>query len=76
MEAIKKIADIKNHTLTLHLPEDFNHSRVEIIILPCEPQATSSREDASTWQQEFLSIACWDKHSEGATVQSWPLKTF
>jgi hypothetical protein len=76
MDAIKKIADIKNHTLTLHLPEDFKHSRVEIIILPCEPQATSSGDAASTWQKDFLSVSCWDKQSEGATVQSWPLKTF
>lgn len=61
MEAIKRIADVKDHKLAVCVPKDFEYSRVEVIILPCEPQATSSGDAASTWQQDFLSVSCWDE---------------
>ena len=66
MEAIKRTADVKDHKLTVCLPEDFEYSRVEVIILPCGPQATASGDAPSKWQMDFLSVSCWDEQSEGA----------
>ncbi len=70
MEAIKRIADVKNHRLTVRLPKDFNHPRVEVIILPCESSGASPRDAASAWQRDFLSISCWDEDLQEATVRS------
>ena len=76
MEAIKRLAEIKDHKLILDLPESFKHAKVEVIILPCESPEAASKGDAALWQQDFLSISCWDVKDGEETVQSWPLKTF
>lgn len=34
MEAIRQFVKVKNHQVTITLPEDFNAEEVEIIILP------------------------------------------
>ena len=49
MQAIKRIIEVKNHTFTVVLPDDFMASRVEVIILPTT-SATSI--DVPQWQQE------------------------
>lgn len=36
MQALRQIIDIKNHSLNIHLPNDFNADKVEVIILPLE----------------------------------------
>jgi len=36
MEAIRQIISVKNHTVTVILPEDFNANEVEVIILPVQ----------------------------------------
>ncbi len=59
MEAIKKIAYVKNHTLTLELPESFNHPQVEVIVLPYDTPAVEPENVTPTWQQDFSSISCW-----------------
>jgi len=47
MRAIKQIIEVKNRTFTVVLPDDFTASRVEVIILPSNP------EDAIPhWQQD------------------------
>lgn len=38
MQALRQILDVKNHSLNIHLPDDFNAKRVEIIILPLDSQ--------------------------------------
>lgn len=47
MQAIKQIIEVKNHTFTVVLPEDFTANRVEVIILPSNPE-----NDIPQWQQE------------------------
>ena len=34
LTAIKEITHIKNHKLTMNLPNDFNYEKVEVLILP------------------------------------------
>lgn len=36
MEAIRQIVKVKNHTINIILPDDFNAEEVEVIILPTE----------------------------------------
>jgi len=47
MQAIKQIIDVENHTFTVVLPKDFTAKRVEVIILPSNPE-----NDIPEWQQE------------------------
>lgn len=46
MEAIKQIIDVENQTFTVVLPKEFTAKRVEVIILPSEPE-----NDIPQWQQ-------------------------
>jgi len=45
MDAIRQFIDVKNNSFTVSLPEDFKASRVEVIILPSEPN------DTPQWQK-------------------------
>jgi hypothetical protein len=47
MQAIKQIIDVENQTFTVVLPKDFTAKRVEVIILPSNPE-----DDIPQWQQE------------------------
>ena len=47
MNAIRQIIDVKNHSFHVMLPEDFNHQRVEVIILPSEQD-----DEIPQWQIE------------------------
>ena len=47
MQAIKQIIDVENHTFSVVLPKDFTAKRVEVIILPSNPE-----DDIPQWQQE------------------------
>ena len=42
LTAIKEIAHIKNHKLTMQIPEDFNYEKVEVLILPFEEHVNTS----------------------------------
>lgn len=46
MQAIKQIIDVENHTFSVVLPKNFTARRVEVIILPCNPE-----NDIPQWQQ-------------------------
>jgi hypothetical protein len=76
MEAIRRVATVKNHRVTLDLPENFDHHRVEVIILPCAAPVATPEDAVPTWQEDFLSISCWGKQEPAKSVQSWPLQTF
>jgi hypothetical protein len=47
MKAIKQIINVENHTFSVVLPKDFTAKRVEVIILPSNPE-----DDIPQWQQE------------------------
>lgn len=49
MNAIRQIIDVKNHSFNVMLPEDFNHQRVEVIILPSEQE-----DEIPQWQKDIL----------------------
>jgi len=36
LTAIKEITYIKNHKLTVHIPDEFRYEKVEVLILPFE----------------------------------------
>jgi hypothetical protein len=36
LTAIKEITHIKNHQLTMHIPDDFKYEKVEVLIIPFE----------------------------------------
>lgn len=39
MQALRQILDVKNHSLNISLPNDFNADKVEVIILPLEEKS-------------------------------------
>ena len=45
MDAIRQFIDVKNNSFSVSLPDDFKASRVEVIILPSEPN------DIPQWQK-------------------------
>jgi len=47
MKAIKQIIDVENHTFSVVLPKDFTAKRVEVIILPSNPE-----DDIPEWQKK------------------------
>jgi hypothetical protein len=47
MEAIRQIVKVKNHKISITLPDDFNADEVEVIILP-----KSNNVDISQWQMD------------------------
>jgi len=42
MEAVRKLAEVVGHTVTVRLPDTFSATRVEVIVLPLEDVADSS----------------------------------
>ena len=34
MEIIKKVLNVDNHQIIIHLPDEFNNTRVEVIVVP------------------------------------------
>lgn len=49
MQAIKRIIEVKNHTFTVVLPDDFTASSVEVIILP-----SNQDNDIPEWHKEII----------------------
>lgn len=48
MNAIRQFIDVKNNSFNVLLPDDFTASRVEVIILPSEPN------EIPQWQKEIV----------------------
>lgn len=47
MKAIKQIIDVENHRFSVVLPKDFTAKRVEVVILPSNPE-----DDIPEWQKK------------------------
>ncbi len=43
MQILRQIIDVKNHSLFISLPNDFNADKVEVIILPIEEKKQNAR---------------------------------
>jgi len=66
MEALRNIYTVENHRIVIDLPKSFNHTSVEIIILPIEK--TGKRKMTKTMDAEkherlkkLLSINVWNE---------------
>ena len=47
MNAYRKIVEIKNHTLNLLLPDNFDNGKVEVIVLPVNNKVNESKQKPS-----------------------------
>ena len=52
LTAIKEITYIRNHQLTIHIPEEFQYKKVEVLILPYET-SNASLENNSLMDKVF-----------------------
>jgi hypothetical protein len=69
LQAIRKIAKIRNHRIILELPKNFTGDMAEIIILPHRESS-----DNESWQRDFLSVSQWD--SDVKEMSSWQIEEF
>ena len=76
MQAIRTIQSVEGGKLNISLPPDYQHTRVEVIILPF-PQAecVSQGESSQDWKKDFLSISTWDQ-DDAVKVESWKIQEF
>lgn len=52
MEAIKTTKKVKNHQVLIHLPAEYEHAEVEVIILLLNPE----NDDKQNKKKEFLAF--------------------
>ncbi|HDQ40507.1 MAG TPA: hypothetical protein ENN39_05690 [Desulfonatronum sp.] len=76
MQAIRTIQSVEGGKLSVSLPPEFQHTRVEVIILPCPPTDFDSRkEESQDWKKDFLSVSTWGQE-DVAKVESWNIQEF
>jgi hypothetical protein len=56
MEAIRKIMRVKDNTLTVTLPDNYNDKEVELIILPAEDHLQVSEEPVDYFSKYYGSM--------------------
>jgi len=61
MDYIKTIERIKNHKLTINIPEDFKSEEVEVIVLPHEPETYNTENLMKISEESFKE---WDNESD------------
>jgi len=75
MQAIREMATVKNHKITVTLPNNFNYNKVEIIILPIEEKQESLSDFLLTLpamsEQEISDIEAVRKD-----LNQWQIKEF
>jgi len=57
MEAIRQTVKVKNHTISIILPDNFNADEVDVIILPSEKKQYSIpqwRSHEFVWLRRFI----------------------
>jgi len=57
MNAIRQFVEVKNHSFTVTLPDDFKDQKVEIIILPSEEELEIpqwQKDEVQRRHQEYL----------------------
>jgi hypothetical protein len=64
MQAIRQILDVKSHSLNIHLPNDFNAEKVEVIILPLEEEKEKKKGVANLRGKLNLSDAQYNDFQE------------
>lgn len=61
MDYIKTIERIKNHKLTITIPEDFKSEEVEVIVLPYDPETNNTETLMKISEESFKE---WDNESD------------
>ncbi len=66
MEAIRSIYTVENHRIVIDLPKSFNHTSVEIIILPIEKTGKRKMSKAMSAEKnerlkKLLAINVWNE---------------
>jgi hypothetical protein len=66
MEALRNIYTVENHRIVIDLPKSFNHTSVEIIILPLEKTRARKKikamsADKNERLKKLLSINVWNE---------------
>lgn len=69
LQAIRKIAKIRNHRIVVELPENFVGNMAEVIILPHRESSFNE-----SWQNDFISVSQWD--TEIKEMSSWQIEEF
>ena len=67
MEALRNIYTVENHRIVIDLPKTFNHSSVEIIILPIDENQTNNidkkiSDDKNERLKTLMSISVWSEN--------------
>lgn len=70
MQAIRSIYKVENQKLVIELPASFQHTEVEVIILPvsvedeAEVLSTPSQDEKAESLERLMSVGVWDEGNE------------
>lgn len=76
MQAIRSIYKVENQKLVIELPASFQHTEVEVIILPVSAEdeadvlSTPSQDEKSESLERLMSVGVWDEGDEKAVIES------
>ena len=76
MQAIRSIYKVENQRLVIELPASFQHTEVEVIILPVSAEeeedvlSTSSQDEKAESLDRLMSVGVWDEVDEKAVIES------
>jgi len=76
MQAIRSIYKVENGKLVIELPASFQHTEVEVIILPVSAEeeadvlSTPSQDEKAESLERLMSVGVWDEVDEKAVIES------
>lgn len=76
MQAIRSIYKVENQKLVIELPASFQHTEVEVIILPVSAEDEEevlpkpSQDEKAESLERLMSVGVWDEVDEKAVVES------
>jgi len=75
MQALRSIYKVENQRLIIDLPPSFQHSEVEVIILPAaedtpQPLQTQTKEDKAERLSRLLSVGVWSDADVESVLES------
>jgi len=76
MQAISRIYKVENQKLVIELPASFQHTEVEVIILPVSAEdeadvlSKPSQDEKAERLERLMSVGVWDEVDEKAVVES------
>jgi hypothetical protein len=76
MQAIRSIYKVENQKLVIELPASFQHTEVEVIILPVSSEdeadvlSTPSPDEKAESLERLMSVGVWDDGDEKAVNES------